>query len=219
MEEALLLSLKLASLTTILLILLSLFVSYILAYFSFPAKTFLEGFLMLPIVLPPTVLGFYMIYLLSPESPVGRFFKEVLGINFLFSFEGLLLASMIYSLPFAVFPIRDAFQGVHRRHVEIAYVFGYSRLETVLRVILPESIGGLLTSASLVFAHTMGEFGVVLMVGGNIPGETQTLSIYIYDQVQALNYTQAHRASLTLLSVSLLCLSVVLLLRKRWVFR
>ncbi len=217
MTEALLLSLKLSALTTFLLILLSLPIAYLLSFTRFPLKGMVEAILLSPILLPPTVLGFYLIYLFSPQLPTGRFIELVFGKSLLFSFEGLLVASLIYSLPFGIFPIRDAFQSLPKRYLEIAYVFGYSKLEAFFKVILPNSWGGILTAGALVFAHTMGEFGVVLMVGGNIPGETRTLSIYIYDEVQALNYSQAHLASLVLLGVSFLSLSVVFLMRKRWV--
>jgi molybdate transport system permease protein len=219
MEEALFLSLKLSALTTLILLLVSLPLAYTLTFSALPAKGFVEATLLMPILLPPTVLGFYMIYLFSEESPVGALLERVFGGSVLFSFEGLLIASLLYSLPFGVFPIRDSFQSVHRRYIEIAYVFGYSKLEAFLKVILPNSWGGILTASALVFAHTMGEFGVVLMVGGNIPGETRTLSIYIYDEVQALNYREAHRASLLLLLTSVLALSVISFLRKRWVVR
>lgn len=219
MEEALLLSLRLSVLTTLILLVISMALGYVLSFVSFPGKGLLEALVLLPIVLPPTVLGFYMIYALSRESPLGEFIEALTGRSLLFSFEGILLASVIYSLPFGVFPVRDAFQSVHRRYIEIAHVFGYSAVETFFRVVLPLSWGGILTSCALVFAHTMGEFGVILMVGGNIPGVTQTLSIYIYDEVQALNYEEAHRASLTLLLVSLISLSVVFFLRRRWTGR
>ncbi|NPA41824.1 MAG: molybdate ABC transporter permease subunit [Aquificae bacterium] len=217
MTEALLLSLKLSALTTLVLIFLSLPIAYLLSFTRFPLKGLVEAILLSPILLPPTVLGFYLIYLFSPQLPTGRFIELVFGKSLLFSFEGLLVASLIYSLPFGIFPIRDAFQSLPKRYLEIAYVFGYLKLEAFFKVILPNSWGGILTAGALVFAHTMGEFGVVLMVGGNIPGETRTLSIYIYDEVQALNYSQAHLASLVLLGVSFLSLSVVFLMRKRWV--
>ncbi len=217
MESALLLSLKLSFLTTLLLIVFSLVTGYILAFKTFPGKGILEALFILPILLPPTVLGFYLIYLFGYESPIRKLVEHIFGRSILFSFEALLVASVIYSLPFGVFPVIDAFQGVHRRYLEIAYVFGYSKFETFIKVVLPNSWGGILTACALVFAHTMGEFGVVLMVGGNIPGETRTLSIYIYDEVQALNYGEAHRASLALLIVSLTALSIIFFLRRKWV--
>ncbi|RLJ70391.1 molybdate transport system permease protein [Hydrogenivirga caldilitoris] len=216
MEDALLLSLKLSLLTTLFLLFISFGIAYALAFLSFPGKGVVEVLVLLPIILPPTVLGFYLLSIFNRESPIGSLIETLFGKSLLFSFEGLLVASLVYSLPFGVFPIRDAFQSIHRRHIEIAYVFGYSKYETLMRVILPQSWGGILTACALVFAHTMGEFGVVLMVGGNIPGETQTLSIYIYDEVQSLNYLEAHRASLVLLLVSFISLSIVSFLRKRW---
>jgi len=217
MEEALLVSLKLAFVTTAALLSLSLILSYLLVFVEFPLKGLVEALLLMPIVLPPTVLGFYILLLLGHGSLVGELLQAFLGKPLLFSFEGLVLASVIYSLPFGVFPVRDAFQDIPKRYLEIAYVFGYSKFETLVKVVLPNSLGGVLTACALVFAHTMGEFGVVLMVGGNIPGETRTLSIYIYDEVQALNYEEAHRASLLLLTVSLLALSIILVVRKKWV--
>jgi len=217
MVEALVLSLKLSLATTGILLLISLGIGYLLSFRNIPAKGLLEALLLLPVLLPPTVLGFYLMALLSPESPVGALITALRGKPLLFSFEALLIGSLIYSLPFGVFPIRDAFQSVSRRHIEVAYVFGYSPLETFLRVVLPNSWGGILTASTLVFAHTMGEFGVVLMLGGSIPGETKTLSIYIYDEVQALNYEEAHRASLLLLTVSLLALTMLSFVRKGWI--
>ena len=217
MEDALLISLKLSLITTLILLLLSLGISYLLAFKEFPFKSFFEALILMPIVLPPTVLGFYLLLLLGRGSLLGEFLEAVLDRPFVFSFGALVLASVIYSLPFGVLPIRDSFQDVPRRYLEVAYVFGYSGFETFLKVVLPNSWKGILTSCALVFAHTMGEFGVVLMVGGNIPGETRTLSIYIYDEVQALNYAGAHRASLLLLVTSAFALSVIFLLRRRWV--
>jgi len=217
MGSALLLSLKLSLLTTLILILFSLPLAYLLSFRSFTGKGFLEALLLSPIVLPPTVLGFYLIILLGEESFLGRALESITGEPLLFSFKALLIGSVIYSLPFGIFPVRDSFQSVPKRYLEVAYVYGYSELEAFFRVILPNAWGGVLTASALVFAHTMGEFGVVLMIGGNIPGETRTLSIYIYDEVQALNYENAHRASLLLLGVSLLSLGFILLLRRRWV--
>ncbi len=216
MEEALIISIKLSLLTTILLTLISLPLAYFISFREFPLKTLLESLMLLPILIPPSVLGFYLVYAFGTSSPIGSIYREITGRSLTFSFEGILIASLIYSLPFGVFPIREAFQRIPKRYVEIAYVFGYSPWQTFLRVILPNSYGGILTSIALVFAHTMGEFGVILMVGGNIPGETRTLSVYIYDEVQALNYEEANLASLTLLSVSLIALSVVFLFRRRW---
>ena len=217
MGEALFISLKLSLITTLLLLLISVIISYLLVFVSFPLKGLFEALILMPIVLPPTVLGFYLLLLLGKGSPVGSLMESIFGKPLAFSFEGLVLASLVYSLPFGVFPVRESFQNVPKRLLEIAYVFGYSKSEAFLKVVLPNSWKGVLTSCALVFAHTMGEFGVVLMVGGNIPGETRTLSIYIYDEVQALNYSEASKASLLLLTTSALALSIILLLRSRWV--
>ncbi len=215
MIESLLISLKLAGITTLLLLLLSVPISYILAFKSFRFKVLLEASIMLPVLLPPTVLGFYLILALSPESPLGTIVEKLTGGSLLFNFWGLVLGSMVYSLPFGVLPIRDSFSSVDERYIHTAYVFGYSRLETFFKVVIPNSWNGIITAAALVFARTVGEFGVVLMVGGNIPGETRTLSILIYDEVQTLNYSDAHKASLLLLASSLLSLSAILMFRKR----
>ncbi|NPB08123.1 MAG: molybdate ABC transporter permease subunit [Aquificae bacterium] len=213
MIEALLVSLKLSFLTTFLLLLFSLVVSPVLAFGSFRGKGFLLALFTVPLVLPPTVLGFYLILLLSPESLLGKFLAGLLGSTPLFTFWGILIASLIYSLPFAVLPVVSAMERVRKEYIETAFVFGYSKLETYFRVVVPSSLRGFSTAAVLVFAHTMGEFGVVLMVGGNIPGETQTLSIFVYDSVQALDYDTAHRASLLLVGVSLAATAAVLLRR------
>ncbi len=215
MIEAFLLSLKVSFLTALILTVVGTPLAYLLAFRRGLLKVVLEAFVISPIVVPPTVLGFYFIYLFRPDSPVGSFVEKLFGKPPLFSFEALVFASVIYSLPFGVIPLRDAFEKIDRRLIEIAYVFGYSRLQTFLKVILPNSVGGFLSSWSLSFAHTMGEFGIVLMVGGNIPGQTQTLSIFIYDAVQGLEYRQAHLASLLLLTSSILTLSLTGLIRWR----
>ena len=215
MKEALIISLKLASLTTLILMLFSLIVSPLLAFKRFRGRALILGFLTIPLVIPPTVLGFYLILLFSPESFLGKLITEILGKSLLFSFEGILVASLVYSLPFAVLPVVSAMSEVKREYIETAYVFGYSKLETYLRVIIPLSLNGIITASILVFAHTLGEFGVVLMVGGNIPGETQTLSIFIYDSVQAMDYETAHKASLILVAVSLVAVLLSLLLERK----
>ncbi len=214
MKEALILSLKLASLTTLFLIILSLIVSPLIALKRFRGRGFILGLLTVPLVIPPTVLGFYLVLLFSPESFLGKLIVKILGKSILFSFEGILIASLIYSLPFAILPVVSAMSEIRREYIETSYVFGYSRLETYIKVILPLSLNGVLTAAILVFAHTLGEFGVVLMVGGNIPGETQTLSIFIYDSVQAMDYTTAHKASLILIGISLLTIFTSSLLKR-----
>jgi molybdate transport system permease protein len=163
----------------------------------------------LPLVLPPTVLGFYILVAIGPHSPLGRFYNELVGHPLPFTFEGLLLASVLYSLPFAVQPFAAAFEQVDRRLIEASWTLGVSKLGTFFKLIVPLSKAGLLTGAVLSFAHTMGEFGVVLMVGGNLEGETRTVSIDIYDEVQALNYAGAAKTALFLLVVSYAILLLV----------
>jgi len=214
MIQALLLSLKLAFLTTLLLLFFSFLVSPLIAFGRFRGRGLLLALFTVPLVLPPTVLGFYLILLFSPENTIGRFISELLGGSPLFTFKGILIASLIYSLPFAVLPVVSAMEKVRREHIETAFVFGYGKIETYLRVVIPSSLQGFSTAAVLVFAHTMGEFGVILMVGGNIPGETQTLSIFVYDSVQALDYETAHKSSLLLVGVSLLATASVLIRRR-----
>src|SRR5207302_1331448 len=210
--QALITTLELASTTSIVLILVALPLSYWIAFSKWRWKFLVEAVVALPLVLPPTVLGFYVLVALGPQSPLGRF-------SLPFTFGGLVLASVLYSLPFAVQPIAAAFGGVERKYIEASWMLGVSNLETFFRVIIPLSWAGVLTGIVLSFAHTLGEFGVVLMVGGDIPGVTRTLSIDIYDQVQALNYSQAGITSATLLIISFMVLSIVYgLNRKVWFF-
>jgi molybdate transport system permease protein len=169
----------------------------------------LEAIVALPLVLPPTVLGFYMLLAMGPRSPLGRAYDWAWGQGLPFTFEGLVVASVVYSLPFMVQPISAAFAAVDPKLIAASAVLGASRLRTFLGVVLPLSLAGLLTGLVLTFAHTLGEFGVVLMVGGNIPGVTRTVSISIYDNVQALDYASAGKTSLVLLVTSFVILSLV----------
>jgi molybdate transport system permease protein len=216
--EAILLSLQLAALTTAILLLAGLPMAYWLAVTRWRLKFLLEALVILPLILPPTVLGFYILIALGPASPIGRAYEVVAGKSLAFSFEGLLLASIVYSLPFAVRPFTAAFVAVDRRLIEASWCLGVSRLRTFFRVTLPLSWAGILTGAILSFAHTLGEFGVVLMVGGNIPGVTRTVSISIYDEVQAVNYGAAAMTSLVLLGSSFLALSVTSLVNRKAVY-
>jgi molybdate transport system permease protein len=171
----------------------------------------------LPIVLPPTVLGFYVLVALGSRSPLGRFWQVLTGHTLAFTFGSLVIGSIIYSLPFAVQPFAASFALVDPRLIAASATLGASKLQTFVRVILPLSLPGLVTGVALSFAHTMGEFGVVLMVGGNIPGVTRTVSIDIYDQVQALNYAAANQTALVLLAISFAVLSLVYgVNRKAW---
>ncbi|BFU96475.1 MAG: Molybdenum transport system permease protein ModB [Nitrospira sp.] len=200
---------KLASLTSIALLILGLPIAYWLAYSRRRWKFLVESVVALPLVLPPTVLGFYILVAIGPHSPVGRLYTDVVGQSLPFSFQGLLLASILYSLPFAVQPFASAFGQVDRRLIEASWTLGLSRFKTFFKLIVPLSAAGLVTGVVLSFAHTLGEFGVVLMVGGNIDGVTRTISIDIYDEVQALNYAQAAKTAAFLLVISYLVLLLV----------
>ena len=214
---AIFLSLKLSSLVFVLLLLIGMPIAYWLTFSRWRWKFLVESVVALPIILPPTVLGFYILVAIGSQSPIGKVWASWFGHGLAFTFEGLAIASILYSLPFAVQPIAVAFSQVDRQLIEASSVLGASRLRTFVRVILPLSINGVITGAVLSFAHTMGEFGVVLMVGGNIPGVTRTVSIAIYDQVQSLDYAAANRTALLLLLFSFAVLSVVYgLNRKSW---
>jgi len=179
-------------------------------------KFLVEAAVALPLVLPPTVLGFYVLLAIGPRSPVGALYRALTGGGLLpFSFEGLLVASILYSFPFTVQPIATAFASVDRKLVEASWCLGVSRFSTFRRVVVPLAVPGIVTGAILSFAHTMGEFGVVLMVGGNIAGTTRTVSISIYDQVQALDYRAATETSLFLLAISFGVLAVTYALQRR----
>jgi len=178
-------------------------------------KVAIEAVVALPLVLPPTVLGFYLLVAMGPHSPVGRAVESVTGSKLVFSFGGLLVASVLYSLPFMVQPLCTAFAGVDRKYIEASWCMGVSRAATFVRLVLPLSIRGVLAGIILTFAHTIGEFGVVLMVGGNITGVTRTLSISIYDDVQALDYGRAHVTAAALLAFSFVTLVVTYSLLRR----
>jgi molybdate transport system permease protein len=218
-SAALALSARLAGLTTLILLGVGLPLASWLTTTRFRAKFLVEAVVALPLVLPPTVLGFYLLTGLGPRSPAGRVFESVAGHPFPFSFAGLLVASVLYSLPFAVQPFAAALAGVDRRLVEASHTLGVSPLATFLRVTLPLAWPGVLSGAVLTFAHTLGEFGVVLMVGGNIPGKTRTMSVAIFDHVEALEYAAAHRTAGLLLAISFGVLTLVYALQRRPFFR
>jgi len=207
--QAFWLTIRLAVLVAAALLILGLPIAYWLAYSRRRWKFLAEAVVALPIVLPPTVLGFYVLVALGSRSPLGRWWQSLTGHTLAFTFTGLVIGSIIYSLPFAVQPFAAAFSLVDPRLMAASATLGSSKLRTFLKVILPLSIPGLITGVALSFAHTMGEFGVVLMIGGNIPGVTRTVSIDIYDQVQALNYAAANQTALLLLAISFIVLSLV----------
>lgn len=213
--EAVWLSVQLAWWTMITLFVLGLPFAYWLAVTRWRLKFLLEAIVVLPMILPPTVLGFYILIAIGPLSPLGASYEAIVGRSLAFSFQGLLLASVLYSLPFAVRPFTTAFAGVDRRLVEASWCLGVSRPRTFLRIVFPLSWAGILTGLILSFAHTLGEFGVILMVGGNIPGITRTVSISIFDEVQAVNYSVAAKTSFVLLAASFLALSVIHLVNRK----
>src|SRR2546425_9673032 len=183
--EPIILTLRLAGLTAVILVVVGVPIAYWLTYSRWRWRFLVEAVVALPIVLPPTVLGFYVLVALGPRSPLGRWWQSLTGHSLAFTFEGLMIGSIIYSLPFAVQPFAASFAAVDTRLIAASAILGASKWRTFFHVILPLSLSGLVTGVALSFAHTMGEFGVVLMVGGNIPGVTRTVSIAIYDQVQA----------------------------------
>ena len=207
-------SIRLSFWTMLALLLIGTPIAYWVAFSRWRLKFLVEAIVALPLVLPPTVLGFYILLSIGPRSPVGRVYRDLTGNPLPFSFEGLLLASVLYSLPFAVQPFTSAFASVDRRLIEASRCLGSSSWKTFRRVVLPLSLPGMVTGMILSFAHTLGEFGVVLMVGGNLAGRTRTASISIYDDVQALNYNGAFQTSLVLLGVSFAVLAVTYALRR-----
>jgi molybdate transport system permease protein len=209
-------TLRLAALTTLVLLLLGTPLAWWLARSSGRLKVVVEALVALPLVLPPTVLGFYLLIALGPHGPVGQLMQTLGARPLAFTFTGLVVGSVLYSLPFVVQPLQTAFGAVGQRPLEVAATLGAAPLDRFLTVALPLAWPGFLTAVVLGFAHTVGEFGVVLMIGGNIPGETQVLSIAIYDHVEALDYRRAHLLSGALLVVSFLMLLAVYLFNRRF---
>lgn len=203
------LTLQLAVIVSAALLVVGLPIAYWIAYSRRRWKFLVEAVVALPVVLPPTVLGFYVLVALGPHSPLGRWWISLTGHTLAFTFSGLVIGSILYSLPFAVQPFAAAFAGVDRKLIAASATLGASPLRTFFRVIAPLSVPGLITGVALSFAHTMGEFGVVLMVGGNIPGVTRTVSIDIYDRVQASDYAGANQTALLLLGLCFLLLAIV----------
>ena len=211
----LLLSLQLAALTTLILVLLGTPLAWWLSRTRSRLKPAIQSVVALPIVLPPTVMGFYLLIVLGPYGAIGRWWVEVTGEALTFSFSGLVIASCIYSLPFAVQPLQSAFDALGTQEVEAARTLGASELDAFFTIAVPLSLPGFLTATVLSFAHTLGEFGVVLMVGGNIPGETRVVSIAIYDHVESLDYASAHQMSIILVMFAFLVLLSMFLANRR----
>ncbi|OEK04777.1 molybdate ABC transporter permease subunit [Roseivirga misakiensis] len=204
--EPIILTLRLAAVTTILLLFISIPIANWLANTKSKAKPFIEAVISMPLVLPPTVLGFYLLIAFSPNNGFGAWLDQTLGLSLIFSFEGLVIASLIYSLPFMVHPIQSGLSSLPQSISEASFMIGKSKLQTLIRVLLPNIKPSIITGITLSFAHTMGEFGVVLMIGGNIPGQTKVASIAIYDEVESLNYSAANNYALILLIFSFLVL-------------
>jgi molybdate transport system permease protein len=213
--EALALSLRLAFIVSLLLLVVALPLAYWLAFTAWRGKFLLESVVALPLVLPPTVLGFYALIALGPRGVLGKLWQGAFGHSLAFTFTGLVLASMVYSLPFAVQPLVASFESFDRRLLDASAMLGAGKLRSFVRIVLPLAWPGVITAVVLSFAHTLGEFGVVLMVGGNLAGVTRTISIDIYDRVQALDYAGAHRTAFFLLLVSFVVLSIVYGMNRR----
>ncbi|RXJ76325.1 molybdate ABC transporter permease subunit [Arcobacter sp. F155] len=212
----LLISFKLALITTIILFIFSLPLAWYLSQTKSRAKPFIEAVTALPIVLPPSVIGFYILWSLSINSPVGSFFDEVLGIKLVFNFTGVVIASCFYSLPFMVQPLQSGFESINKNMLEASYVAGKSKFETLIKVALPNIKPALMTATIVTFAHTVGEFGVVLMVGGSIPGETKVAAVAIYEFVEIIDYSSAHIYSAIMLIISFIVLLCVYIFNQKY---
>jgi molybdate transport system permease protein len=203
------LSFKLAGVTTLILFIIALPLAWWLSQTSSKSKPFFEALTALPIVLPPSVLGFYLLVVLSPNSALGMFVENLFGVKLVFSFTGLVIASCFYSLPFMVQPLQSGFEALNTHMIEASYLAGKSKLQTVLKVALPNIKPSLITALIITFAHTVGEFGVVLMVGGSIPGETKVASVAIYEMVEVMEYGNAHIYSAIMVAMSFFVLLAV----------
>lgn len=204
-----LVSIKLSLFVTAVLIVFVLPVAYYFAFSKTKSKIIFESILSLPLVMPPTVLGFYMLMLFSRNSIIGKFFSDIIGIPLVFSFAGIAAASCVYSFPFVFQPLKAGFESVDRTLIEASYTLGKSRFQTFLHVLLPNVRPSIITAVSMCFAHTMGEFGAVFMIGGNIPGVTRVASIAVYDKVEQLDFMSAHIYSIVLLIIGFSILIVV----------
>ena len=214
--SALLVTIKLASITTVILILVGTPIAWWLSQTRFKFKAVIEAIIALPLILPPTVLGFYLLMTLGTNGPIGNFLESLGGSSIAFTFTGLVVGSVIYSLPFVVQPLQNSFGSIGKQPMEVAATLGASKLDRFFTVAVPLARSGFITASVLGFAHTVGEFGVVLMIGGNIPGETGVLSIAIYDHVEAMEYGQAHILAGGLLVLSFIMLLVVYIFNRRF---
>ncbi len=210
------LSLYISSISTIILILFSLPVAWLLSQTkNVIMKRLIETFIALPLVLPPTVLGFYLLIILNPQTIIGKIWFNLSGTHLIFSTSGLIVGSIIYSVPFAIQPIQIAFEKIKQNIIDQAYILQYSKFKMFIKIIIPLSKHGIITAIILTFAHTLGEFGMVLMIGGNIPGKTQVISIAIYESVETLNYTLTHTLSLIVIIISFIILTILFNINKK----
>ena len=214
--SALLVTIKLASITTVILILVGTPIAWWLSQTRFKFKAVIEAIIALPLILPPTVLGFYLLMTLGTNGPIGNFLESLGGSSIAFTFTGLVVGSVVYSLPFVVQPLQNSFGSIGKQPMEVAATLGASQLDRFFTVAVPLARSGFITASVLGFAHTVGEFGVVLMIGGNIPGETGVLSIAIYDHVEAMEYGQAHILAGGLLVLSFVMLLIVYIFNRRF---
>lgn len=213
--QTLYLTFKLAFITTFILFFIGVFLAYLLNFVHLPFKTIFQSLISLPLVLPPSVLGFYLLVSFSANSFLGRFLKEHFNLSLVFSFEGLVFASLIFSLPFMVNPLQSAFASINPNLLNASYSLGKSKIYTLFRVILPNCKAGIFSACVMSFAHTVGEFGVVMMIGGHKQGETLVASIAIYDELEVLNYNLAHQYAFVLFAFSFLVLFVVYFINKK----
>ena len=212
--DTLLLTGKLAGWTTAILFVIGFPIAYLLAYRRFPLKSIAEALISMPMVLPPTVLGFYMLMAYSPQGGLGSFLQRVFDVRLAFSFGGVLIASVIFSMPFMIQPLQNGLTAIPKSLREASYTLGKSEFTTFVRVLIPNMIPSIITAVAMTFAHCIGEFGVIIMVGGNIPGETRVASIAIYDEVQAMNYQTANQYSLVLFLISLVLLTIIFSIKR-----
>ena len=213
--EPFLLSFKLAAVTTIILFIIAIPLSWYLSQTKSKSKPIIEAITALPLVLPPSVIGFYILWALSYNSPIGSFFEQTFGIKLVFNFTGLVIASCFYSLPFMVQPLQSGFESLNKNMLEASFIAGKSKMETLIKVALPNIKPSLITAIIITFAHTVGEFGVVLMVGGSIPGETKVASVAIYEFVEILEYDMAHIYSAIMIVLSFLVLLSVYIFNQK----
>ena len=214
--QTLWLTCKFAVFTTLILIIIGLPFSYWLAYSKFKLKPLVEALVSIPMVLPPSVIGYYMLVAYSPRNFFGKWLAETFDVRLAFTFEGILIASVIFSLPFMIQPLQNGFRALPDSLREASYTLGKSKTVTFFKVLVPNIKPSIITAIALTFAHSIGEFGIVLMVGGNMPGETRVASIAIYDEVQALNFTAANNYALILFVISLVLLTTIYSVNKKY---